>query len=83
MNPGFDPRGPMSADVTVDPVKCTGHGLCALLLAERITLDNWGFPVVDATPLDTRRLLRKARRASGACPRQALSVRHAEQPAAR
>lgn len=71
----------MSADVTIDPVRCTGHGLCALLLAERITLDNWGFPVVDRTPVDTRGLLRKARRASRACPRKALLVTLAEHPA--
>lgn len=68
--------------MTIDPVTCTGHGMCALLLAERITLDNWGFPVVDGTPIDTRSLLRKARRASRACPRKALLVTHAEHPAA-
>ena len=29
-----------------DPIACTGHGLCADLLPERIELDEWGYPVI-------------------------------------
>ncbi len=31
----------------VDRVACTGHGVCATLLAGRVRLDEWGYPVVD------------------------------------
>lgn len=64
----------MSVRITVDPVRCAGHGLCALLLEERVTLDEWGYPRVDAEPLDDGRPARRARRAARACPRQALAV---------
>ena len=64
----------MTATVTVDPIRCAGHGLCALALDERISLDEWGFPIVDATPLGSKRQVRRAQRAARACPRQALLV---------
>ena len=67
----------MTSSVAVDPIRCAGHGLCALALDERISLDEWGFPIVDATPLDTKREVRRARRAARACPRQALLVNDA------
>ena len=57
--------------VRVDPIACEGHGLCAELLPERITLDEWGFPIVDPTPL-TIGLEKHAKRAIAACPRVAL-----------
>jgi ferredoxin len=31
--------------VAVDWVACDGRGLCAELLPERITQDEWGYPV--------------------------------------
>ena len=62
----------MTTSVTVDPVRCAAHGLCAMVLEERVTLDEWGFPVVDRAPLDSARLVRRARRAARACPRRAL-----------
>jgi len=55
----------------VDPIACEGHGLCAELLPERITLDEWGYPIVDPAPLPPR-LERDAKRAVAACPRLAL-----------
>ena len=36
----------------VDPVACDAYGFCAELLPERITLDEWGYPIVDGTPVD-------------------------------
>ena len=36
--------------VRVDPVACEAYGYCAELLPERVTLDEWGYPVVDGTP---------------------------------
>lgn len=64
-------------DVTVrlrvDPTACTAHGLCAVLLAERIRLDEWGYPIVDAGPLPSE-LVEHARRAAYECPARALRL---------
>jgi ferredoxin len=57
----------------VDPIACDGHGTCAELLPEAITLDDWGFPIVGSGPLD-RRLLKLARRAVSSCPKLALRL---------
>lgn len=32
----------------VDPIACDGRGLCAEVLPELITLDDWGFPIIRA-----------------------------------
>ena len=55
----------------VNPVACEAHGICAELLPERIRLDDWGYPIVDPTPL-TPDLERDARRAVASCPTLAL-----------
>ncbi|HEX7354060.1 MAG TPA: ferredoxin [Mycobacteriales bacterium] len=59
--------------VAVDRIRCDGRGLCAELLPERITLDEWGYPLVDATPVDGATLA-YARAAVSQCPRLALSL---------
>ena len=66
------PRDPAGAGhdaarLRVDPTACAGHGLCADLLAERIGLDEWGFPIVfgDVPPS----LAAHARRAGPGLPR--------------
>jgi ferredoxin len=61
----------VSRVVRVNPVACDGSGLCAELLPERISLDDWGYPIVDETPL-TPELVQHARRAVDACPTMAL-----------
>lgn len=55
----------------IDRIACTGHGQCAELLPELITLDEWGYPILDQTaiPPDLRA---HARTAVRACPRLAL-----------
>lgn len=63
--------------IDVDPIKCEAHGLCAELLPERITLDEWGYPLIDATPIP-RSLEDLARRAADACPTLALRLRASE-----
>ena len=60
--------------IAVDPIKCSGHGLCCELLPERITLDDWGYPIIDPAPLPSP-LERHARRAVAECPVQALKLR--------
>ncbi len=63
----------------VDIIRCDGHGYCAELLPERIALDDWGYPMVDAAPLDSDDLADHARRAAAACPLLALRVEEAEE----
>lgn len=58
--------------VVVNPVLCTGYGYCAEIVPELITLDDWGFPIVNSRPIDDERLIRLARRAVATCPRLAL-----------
>jgi ferredoxin len=63
----------VSQRVRVDPIACDGHGVCAELFPERISLDDWGYPIVDDTPIDDR-LLPHARRAVDGCPVLALRL---------
>ena len=63
----------MSDKLIVNPVACTGHGLCAELLPERIWLDDWGYPVIEDGPLSGE-LLKHAKRAVDACPTLALRL---------
>lgn len=69
----------MTVQIVVDPITCEAHGLCAELLPERITLDEWGYPIIDGTPIPAA-LHDLARRAANACPTLALSLRAAAVP---
>jgi ferredoxin len=57
----------------VDPIACDGRGLCAEMLPELISLDDWGFPIIrpDALP---DHLLGDARATIRACPKLALRL---------
>lgn len=59
--------------VAVDWTRCDGHGLCARLLAEKVRLDEWGFPIIGNPELDPA-LVKAARQAAIACPALALRV---------
>ena len=61
----------------VDPIACDGRGLCAELFPERITLDDWGYPLIDPTPIPGG-LERHARDAVAECPKCALRLVAAE-----
>ena len=67
----------MSARLRVNPIACEAHGLCAELFPERITLDEWGYPVIDPRPIPPA-LVEHARRAVAACPTMALILERAE-----
>jgi len=67
-------------EVRVNPIDCEAHGLCAELFPERISLDEWGYPIVDRSPIPPS-LERHARRAVAACPTLALLLQEAEQAA--
>jgi ferredoxin len=69
----------MTTHLTVDPIACEGHGICAELLPEHITLDDWGYPIVDATAIPEGHLA-DARRAVRHCPALALRLRIARSP---
>lgn len=64
----------MALRIRVDLTRCAGYGICALLLGQRIDLDSWGFPLVDPSGVEGRRLSGRARRAAAACPRRALLI---------
>lgn len=57
--------------VRVDPIACDAYGYCAELLPERVTLDEWGYPIVDGTPVPAE-LVELATRAATDCPRRAV-----------
>jgi ferredoxin len=59
--------------IAIDPIKCDAHGLCAELLPELITLDEWGYPVLEDAPVP-RDLQDLARRAAGVCPTLAIRL---------
>jgi ferredoxin len=57
----------------IDRIRCDGHGLCAELLPELISLDDWGYPIVNAASVPPS-LAEHARRAVYACPVLALRL---------
>lgn len=66
--------------IEVDPIKCEAHGLCAELFPERITLDEWGYPLIDHTPVPAS-LEALAQRTVNACPTLALRLQASMAPA--
>lgn len=62
--------------LVLDPIACTGHGLCAELFPEQISLDDWGYPVLDPETVAPE-LREHALRAVKACPALALRLERA------
>lgn len=67
------PPGVTTTRLRVDPVACSGHGLCAELLPELIALDTWGYPLLADRPVPAS-LLHRARRTVTDCPALALRL---------
>ena len=63
----------MTYVMKVDMIACDGRGVCAELLPERISLDDWGYPMIDPEPIG-RELLAHARRCVASCPVLALRL---------
>ena len=63
----------MSWRIGWDPIRGGAHGYCAEILPERITLDDWGFPIISSEPVDAE-LEAHARRAVAECPLLALKL---------
>ncbi|HWF72493.1 MAG TPA: ferredoxin [Solirubrobacteraceae bacterium] len=64
------------SELEVNWIACKAHGMCAELLPERITLDDWGYPIIDERPVPPE-LEGHARRAVEACPTFALALKRA------
>ena len=60
-------------ELAVDWTRCDGQGLCAELLPERITRDEWGFPIIARAHI-TEADEPDARRAVAVCPALALRL---------
>jgi ferredoxin len=69
----------MGQQIEIDRIHCDGHGLCAELLPEVISLDDWGYPIIKGGPVPEH-LTEHARKAVDACP--VLALRLARQKAA-
>ena len=63
----------MTEKLHVDPIQCDGRGLCAELVPELVSLDEWGYPVIRDAPV-TGALEGDARRAVAMCPTLALRL---------
>ena len=63
----------MSRRLRVNPIVCEAHGLCAEILPELIRLDDWGYPIIDASEVPPD-LMGLAERAVDACPTLALLI---------
>jgi ferredoxin len=61
----------MSYQLRVNPIACTGAGLCAELLPEVIELDPWGYPILRSATVPGG-LVEHAKRAVATCPTLAL-----------
>ena len=63
--------------ISIDRIRCDGHGLCAEILPELIRLDDWGYPIVAPGPLPDH-LKPLAERAVADCPVLAIALRRTE-----
>ncbi len=71
------PPGTDRPVLAVNPIGCEAHGLCAELLPEMITLDEWGYPILAPGGVPPH-LIAHAKRAVSACPTLALHLRRGQ-----
>ena len=45
-------REAFTRSLIVDRIACTGHGICASLLPEQVSLDEWGYPIVHSAHVE-------------------------------
>lgn len=64
----------MRRRLRVNPILCNGAGFCAEMFSERITLDDWGYPVISDEAIAGDELTRLANKTVRVCPRHALSL---------
>ena len=63
----------MNTRLRLDVIRCDGHGICAELFPEWISLDDWGFPIINRDPIPDQ-VREHAKRAVFACPVLALKL---------
>ncbi len=63
----------MSTRLRLDVISCDGHGICAELFPEWISLDDWGYPIISPEPIP-HHVREHAKRAVFACPALALKL---------
>lgn len=63
----------MKYRLAVNPIACTGHGICADMLPELIGIDEWGYPLLADRPIP-RELASLAKRTVRLCPTLALRL---------
>jgi ferredoxin len=63
----------MITKLGVNPIACSGHGMCAELLPELVSADEWGYPLISDQPVPPH-LARQAKRAVTDCPALALRL---------
>ena len=68
--------------LVVDWERCTGQGVCAAALGERIDLDTWGYPIGVTTRGEAipDPLVRAAKLAVSMCPAAALRLERRTRP---
>jgi ferredoxin len=57
----------------MDWTRCDGHGHCAALLPRSVSVDDWGYPIIDSALIQAERP-QDLRRAVSACPALALRL---------
>lgn len=62
----------MTLHLRIDPIACTGHGMCAELFPELIDLDDWGYPIVHNDGVVPTVMEAHAIRAAEFCPTLAV-----------
>jgi ferredoxin len=62
-----------SSSLQVDPIACDGRGVCAEILPELISLDDWGFPIIRGGDVPPG-LASEADEAVRLCPKLALRL---------
>ncbi len=67
----------------IDWTRCDGHGLCAELIPDKITRDDWGYPIITERRIRTEEDLIDTRRAVATCPALALRLETTTEPANR
>jgi ferredoxin len=60
-------------ELKIDRIACDGAGLCAELGPELISLDEWGYPIVESSVVAPA-LAGHAREAAALCPKLALHI---------
>jgi ferredoxin len=66
----------VSRRLTVNPIECDARGQCAELFPEWITLDDWGYPIINPGEIPPG-LVGHAKRAVASCPKLALRIERA------